>query len=456
MNPGLALPRTERMRSRVLHNPWIVFLVFVLLGMAVRLGYGIVKYRPSLLLTGPAFIQLWDFDGLEHVLIAKSLIDDQTYAVASIAGLESKHVRAVGQDAVFKAPLYEFFLAGVFRLSGFNFSLFFPLQALFGGMLAGLMALIALECFEAPGAPLVAGTAAALHPVLVNSAAQPYNENLFFALLFASVWLFLMWLRTGALAWSVSCGILGGFAVLCRETAVPLFLVMLGFALLAPSAPSGRLRATAVMALCAGLAVAPWAVRNHVRESALIPVASNIGSAVGIGNNACVAEASVLTPYEAEGPCPALDAERSLLRQQASGRLGTVVSEDRIYGTLGVRFVLHHPVDYARLTLRRLWTLPLPFHPKHTLGAVQQLAMVLYWLAIVPGSVAGMWIGVRRLNARQILLVLLIGATLAPLALIYFSPDMRYRVGAELLMACFAGWIYTGGRSASAPHPGGR
>jgi hypothetical protein len=40
------------------------------------------------------------------------------------------------------------------------------------------------------------------------------------------------------------------------------------------------------------------------------------------------------------------------------------------------------------------------------------------------------------------LLFLLIVVSIAPLILIYFSPDLRYRVGTDLLLACFAGRAY--------------
>jgi hypothetical protein len=40
---------------------------------------------------------------------------------------------------------------------------------------------------------VLAGVAAAMHPVLVSSASQPYNDNLYLALLFGSLWSFRKW-----------------------------------------------------------------------------------------------------------------------------------------------------------------------------------------------------------------------------------------------------------------------
>src|SRR5687768_276266 len=108
-------------------SPRAIFLVLLILGTATRLGYGVARYHDSLAASEEDFISRWDHDALEHILIAKSLIDAAEYRVAPVAGLESKHVRSVGHDASFKAPLYQVFLAGVFAISGHNFLLFFPL-----------------------------------------------------------------------------------------------------------------------------------------------------------------------------------------------------------------------------------------------------------------------------------------------------------------------------------------
>ena len=97
-------------------NPRRLFLVLVILGFALRAGYGVARYRSNLVrLSGESFITSWDFDALEHVLIAKALLSGRGYIVDDTTALHGKHVRFVGEDAIFKAPLYEFFLAWVFR-----------------------------------------------------------------------------------------------------------------------------------------------------------------------------------------------------------------------------------------------------------------------------------------------------------------------------------------------------
>ena len=126
-------------------RPATLVLVLVVLGFGLRLGYGIVRFQSSLVSSSEQeFIARWDFDAAEHVLIAKALLSGKGYVVDDPPSPEGKHVRGVGQEALFKAPLYQFFLAGVFSVSGFSFLLFFPLQSLMGGLLSAVVALITL------------------------------------------------------------------------------------------------------------------------------------------------------------------------------------------------------------------------------------------------------------------------------------------------------------------------
>ena len=66
-------------------------------------------------------------------------------------------IRYPGQPALFKAPLYQYFLAGAFAISGFSFKLFFPLQSLIGGLTAGFVGLITLRVFQSSKTAWLAG-----------------------------------------------------------------------------------------------------------------------------------------------------------------------------------------------------------------------------------------------------------------------------------------------------------
>lgn len=422
-----------------------LFIGIVVLGTLLRVGYGVARYQDALGRTGHDFVVMWDHDALEHVLIARSILEEGTYRVgAPTPELAAKNVRYGNEDALFKAPLYQYFLAGVFAISGLGFALFFPLQALLGGLAAGFLALIGRDLFGSWRVGAYAGLAAAAHPVLVNAASQPYNEPLFLALLLGTIWCFVRWLKTGAVRDVLGCGLLGGLAILCRETAGPLLLVLLAYALVAR--PFGVRRAVAATAVTAGVAallVIPWSIRNYLSTGAVVPVSAISGTALSMGNNECVAGEPLFSWYWAEGTCPPLQAERDrrMLPLSASERDSSVV-QNQMNTSLGMQFVTDRPVDFLALIARRAATLFVPFHPLQALSRGQVLVLTTYWLLVIPLGVVGLAGSIRRREPSGLLLGLLIAAIVAPQILVYFSPDMRYRIAADLLLACFAGaWL---------------
>jgi len=326
-----------------------LFLTLLIVGFGLRMAYGIVRYRGDLIrLSGPAFITSWSHDGLEHVLIAKALLSGEGYIVDDFPLPPGKHIRYAGQEALFKAPLYEFFLAGVFAISGFSFKLFFPLQALFGGLTSALLGLIAWETFRRPATALLAGLTAAAHPVLVNSASEPYNENLFLLLFVAAIWAFLVWFRTRTIKWALLCGVMVGLCTLTRESGIPLLVAMAAIGILSRPRGFRSWLACGTIALTAFAVIAPWTIRNYIRFQAFVPVAAIVGEDLATGNNECVAPESFLTPYWAEGPCIPLN------RRIANARAVTPLANlpagilfDRLSRRAALDFITEHPAAYG-------------------------------------------------------------------------------------------------------------
>lgn len=424
--------------------PWRLFLFLVILGFGLRMGYGVVRYRSDLIsISGPAFISAWNFDALEHVLIAKAILSGKGYIVDDSTVLDGKEVRYVGKEALFKAPLYQFFLAGVFAISGFSFMLFFPLQALFGGLLSGLVGLITLETFRRPRAAWLAGFGAAAHPILVNAASQPYNEDLFFLLFVASIWSFLLWFRTQQIRWAFLCGAMIGLCTLTRESGLSL-LAAIGAVgvLVALRTPRSWVGYGAIVFTTVAV-IAPWTARNYIRFRTVVPVASILGEDLATGNNECTASESILTPYWAEGACWPLSHRRAQMeRSLLPSAIPAVVRSDRISARLALEFISEHPGAYAKLAIRRLWTTLLPYDPRGNQRFHSRVAFGIYWIAVFPAGIAGMIVGLRRMEARPMLLALLITLNLLSIMAVLYWSDLRFRVGIDLLLCCFAGWGY--------------
>lgn len=387
---------------------------------------------------------LWDYDAIEHVLIAKALIEGKGYVVDSDADLTNKHPRLIGGPALFKAPLYQYLLAGVFRISGFSFLLLLPLQAMLGGALSVLVAKVAMKAF--PGSAqvaLYAGLAAATHPVLVNTASQPYNETVFFFLFFLSIWLFLSWLTSQTWLSAVAFGVTSGLATLTRESMVLPFAVMAVLGVVycwrQPRSVAGPL----VMAAAAVMTVAPWTLHNYNQFGVVLPVSSISGTSIGIGNNECVTAGSLFTPFDGDVACPPLNVQREALLKEMPKEPLTVWN-DRAYARLGRNFIIQHPGEYLRLCFRRAWTTFLPYHPRQALGGIKALVLILYSILVIGVGFVSLLLSIWRgqtIAARVLMWVAL--STYIPLVAIYVSADLRYRVGTDLLLGCFAAWGYS-------------
>jgi hypothetical protein len=420
-------------------------VILLILGFGLRIGYGVVRYRGALIhLSGRAFINKWDADALYHVLIAQALLSGKGYTVDTTPLAPGREVHFAGQEALFKAPLYEFFLAGSFAISGFSFKLFFPLQALSGGLLSGLIGLIALHVFRQPGMAWFAGIAAAIHPVLVNAASQPYNEDLFFFFFAAAIWAFLVWFDNHRVTWAISCGVMIGLCVLTRENGLILLFAM-GAVVLRTAPRTGKTWTGYVaIALATVGMVLPWTMRNYVRFGIFVPVASIVGEDLLEGNNPCVAAEGFFVPYWAEGSCGWVDQQRSTWRESGTDAgVPAAVRRDRLSRSIALQFIFDHPAAYVNLMFRRLWTTLLPYDPRGKQHLQEKLVLSLYWLAVFPAGFIGMVWALKRIEPGRLLLALLVLLNLLAIAGVLYWSDLRFRIGIDLLLACFAGCAYS-------------
>jgi 4-amino-4-deoxy-L-arabinose transferase-like glycosyltransferase len=182
---------------------------------------------------------------------------------------------------IFHPPLYSYFLAVPFRLTG-SFELVKWLQVAVTSLLVPAVGRLGVRVFG-PAAGLGAAALAAFYPELVWFSAHYWVENVFVVLL---LWAFERLVASdagGSVVPAVTGGALWGLAVLARETG--LYFLPLAAAWLAWRAPrpGGRLRAAGFLA--AGLlVVVPWTARNWVVFDAFVPVSTAGGLNLFQGN----------------------------------------------------------------------------------------------------------------------------------------------------------------------------
>jgi hypothetical protein len=190
--------------------------------------------------------------------------------------------------------------------------------------------------------------------------------------------------------------------------------------------------------------IAPWTVRNYVRFHALIPVAAIMGEDLSEGNNECIAQESLFTSFWAEGPCIPLNRRVADLKASASlPNLPACVQFDRLSRRAAIGFIRQHPFAYLKLAVRRLWTSVLPYVPRGNQRLHERMALTLYWLAIFPAGAIGTLLWLRRMEPRTALLALIIALNFASIMAVLYWSDLRFRVGIDLLLSCFAAWSYS-------------
>lgn len=346
----------------------ICLFVFCLT-LVLTLGQGLVRFR-HLGATGQQFIDLNHYDALVHVTIAQRILEGQGYTLPG-SGRDSRPGES--EPAFDKAPGYPYFLAGLFRITRIGFS-FFPLQCLIGGCLSILVVLVSAETFGDPMAALFAGVGAATHPVLINTASQLYNENIYFCLFFLCIWVYLRWYRAPSAALALACGCCAGVTALVRESMLVPFAALILWTVVSTWRKSRVAALWSALAMAIGVTaiVVPWTIRNYLATGELVPISTISLSVTGSGNNSCVAVEGWGTPFYRDDPCPSLDAQRAALL--ASWNKGTqAVYRSCANAVLGWRYILGHPGEYLKLSARRAWTVFDPWHPRQYLRGGKEM-----------------------------------------------------------------------------------
>jgi tetratricopeptide (TPR) repeat protein len=258
---------------------------------------------------------------------------------------------ATGGQPFFLAPLYVYFLGLAFALSGGSLVVAKILQILLGTAAVGLLFAAARPWLGRPAALFAATLLAVTGPVvfheaiLLQSALDPFLVAL--ALLAVSQALAAdrspRWVLAGAAI---------GLFTLNRPNAL-LWGAGLAIALpLARGLARGG-REAAALALGLALAVAPATLRNLVVSGELVLVSSHGGLNLYIGNRA---EADG-TYRHVPGITPDMRGQASDARrvaEEAAGRLLTAREVDAHLRDLALRWIAAHPLDAARLFLRKL------------------------------------------------------------------------------------------------------
>jgi tetratricopeptide (TPR) repeat protein len=270
---------------------------------------------------------------------AQPMIDGRYYADWASSLMRGE---AGPADAFYLAPLYPYFLAGVFRVFGQSFGALYVLQHLLAAATAFLIAWAGRSRVGAAGA-LCGAALFMLHHALWFFAARPLGETLAIFLLVAA--LAMLW-REGWRA-CLAAGALIGLAALARPN------LLLVAAVWAAGEATGRAWRRMAL-LVAGLAVVvlPVTARNWLESGHLVPISSNGGITAYHGNGP--GALGVYThPFGFSFDVTRQREEATRLARARTGRDLDAVEADAWWGSQALATRLERPLDSLGLVAWR-------------------------------------------------------------------------------------------------------
>jgi 4-amino-4-deoxy-L-arabinose transferase-like glycosyltransferase len=236
------------------------------------------------------------------------------------------------QPTAYRPPGYPFLMSLFAGHDGAVMCIKFLNVALIGTSL-WLMRLLAHEV--TPKLSWLAGGAALAYPVWVYTASTLYPQTLCMTMLLALVW---MLSRTSAdWRWPVGAGALAGLLILVAPSFLLLMPLWCAFTVLGQGQDWRRGLSRAIcLAVVAMAVLSPWIVRNHGVFGQFVPVATNGGINLLLGNS----------PYT--GPNTGVNVPWEIYMKDIPADANEVQVSAALQA-VAVDWVRHHPVDAAVL-----------------------------------------------------------------------------------------------------------
>ena len=259
------------------------------------------------------------------------------YSIASGKGFSSPFQRDTGPTA-WLAPVYPYFLAGIFKVFGiYTLHSFFAALALNILFSAGTCVPIFYTGRRIAGLGVASG-AAWLWALFPNAIIIPFewiwDTSLSSLLMATLLWATLELAESRRVRDWCLYGLLWGFALLTNPAGALLFPFLLAWAAYRSRDRASRAwlvrpaLATALMLLCC----LPWTIRNYVQFHKLIPLRSNFAFELYIGNNENYDDQHRSRPG-------AITQDREIFRYLHMGETAFMEEEKR----KAVAFIVEHP-----------------------------------------------------------------------------------------------------------------
>ncbi len=260
----------------------------------------------------------------------------------------------IGTDVFYQAPLYPYFLGGIYALLGADPVTARVVQAVVGAASAVMLA-TAAAWFFSPRAGLVAGLLLALYAPAIFLDGLLQKSVLDVAFVSAMV-LALAAVHAGGAhqrRWWLVLGLAAGALALTRENALVLIVVLAAWVgVAAPAVVVGRGRALAAFAAGVALLLAPVAARNYAVSGEIYLTTSQFGPNFYIGNHAG-ADGSYQSLRFGRGSPEFERVDATELAERASGRTLTPAEVSSYWSGRAWTFIRTEPGAWLRLMARK-------------------------------------------------------------------------------------------------------
>ena len=291
------------------------------------------------------FFQSRSFDPLFYRPIMDALYH-HNWAISIVTG------DWLGNDSFFRAPLYPYFLALIYKIFGINLIMPRIIQIIFGSLSCLLVERIGTNLFSKK-VGILAGFIAAIYPLFIFFDNELLLPALLIFLILSGFYLILKQSRDGGtkLDWFLT-GVVWGLAAITRPN-VLLFLVVLPFWL------RKKLKKQLGVALTFGilgvtLAIAPVTIRNYIVSKEFVPIAWQGGVNFYIGNNPYSDGKTAIVPGTRKSWWGGFyDAKR--IAEQTIGRQLKNSEIDRYWLNQGIKFIETMPLNALLLFLKKTY-----------------------------------------------------------------------------------------------------
>lgn len=352
----------------------------------------------------------------QHILIGRGYVEDLTKAP-----LYDHAITKVG-------PLYEYFLAAVYKIFGHYYEVVWVIQALLHALTALLLFLICKDVFKDRGEiiGLIAAAAIGFHPDLIEISAMLMIETAYLFFVTLTLWCFVkLYYAPKDWGFLVMLAISTGIAIFFRPP-IALFLpVFVVFYLMRRE--YARL---AVFSLLLAAIFTPWVIRNYRIYYQFIPTTLVSAHNLWVGNT-----------IQSDGGQIGGGYNPSTEYTEKFGYAGFGAKADQEF----LSFVLARPVDFVKLTAvrtMRYFSLIRPMGFWFYQNGIRQVFFVASSAAAIAVlfilGFAGMAMSLKLKN--NLLNYLIVLALTAPLPLVFTVVQSRYRFQIYPFLAVFGAY----------------